>query len=39
MNHSEFNLKLTFCVESGGHIKNSPETFHVVPFGMSIERF
>ena len=26
-------------VESNSHTYNSPETFHVVPFGMSIERF
>ena len=26
--------QLIFCVESGGHIQNSPETFHFVPFGM-----
>ena len=31
--------QLIFCVESGGHIQNSPETFHFVPFGMPIERF
>ena len=35
----KFPLKLTFCVESGGHIQNSPKTFHFVPFGMPIERF
>ena len=35
----KFHLKLTFCVESGGSIQNSPETFHFVPFGMPIERF
>ena len=28
-----------FRVESGGHIQNSPETFHFVPFGVPIERF
>ena len=38
-NSVNFISNSLFCVESGGHIQNSPETFHFVPFGMPIERF